>query len=925
MESPSSFDISFSAHDSGRPTREASGAGRHVEINDGDTARWARASSAYTQQQEQERRLHSYNQSSAQFYYQQPERTSPYLAVEELEDVSGLENKSRGSAQNPRERGVRSYTRIETDKAEGVNHTGLDYLPEEMSSRAVVHALRTLQHKVTRLEGEKLNAKERIAILEEDLSHTRRLLLHEQHFRSRSTINNMSMSQASSTISVTKPAASSVPPVPIPTPYPSRPAAKNTATSKSEASSPERAPSHDADPAILRASPPSRRSPSPRHTQAPPTVPISPAFVDVSVQAALPASSPPWPLQTQKDQYKQLVPEPTSTSPSSPTSLPSPVNSSRRLFLPTKTPAPTASASVYGAASGGGLAGLSTAANRESFAAQLAADLEASLREKIEYEMQASTYRSRASILERQLGRVRNMQEATEQERDAAKAELAQLRELMARDRKNGENTARLGQSGERSTSRSASPRARVERSSGSNTGKMGHAMEVTSAAAVVDADAASTAGGITVDSLNDSISAKASDIQVLQEEIGALRKIRRRGLEKYSSGEMKSKQRLGKIQYEGRDKIMPNEHPEWKKMGVVKPIPSKQSQRAVSADRRTSRPTTPSDSTHRFKLSSMSDESGGISNGISRTSSAAALPDGNFAIGMPFVVGANVKKSHSVTANLQRVFSLLKGHNPALCSVCVGRRSGQHLSSKSSKSRIQNRIRATPELSSIPAEADHAKHHGEIAEEGSSAAGMAKLKNVLSFLDDEFNECKKTYQSLVREYEALADRAGGRDAFVSPTEMQEASQKLKVLSNELVDVIQNMELKGDQIAILREIITSSSKHNQAHHKDQPPLESSAPSVTEEQLKAGNAKPGKAKNPSSVKPRSKTPNPRGRPTTRPSTNSYIGASQSSKKPIQRASVPHLPMRSASFSPSRALASLTLLKTSQKVQEALMYH
>ena len=155
-----------------------------------------------------------------------------------------------------------------------------------------------------------------------------------------------------------------------------------------------------------------------------------------------------------------------------------------------------------------------------------------------------------------------------------------------------------------------------------------------------------------------------------------------------------------------------------------------------------------------------------------------------------------NVKKSHSVTANLQRVFSLLKGHNPALCSVCVGRRSGQHLSSKSSKSRIQNRIRATPELSSIPAEADHAKHHGEIAEEGSSAAGMAKLKNVLSFLDDEFNECKKTYQSLVREYEALADRAGGRDAFVSPTEMQEASQKLKVLSNELVDVIQNMELK---------------------------------------------------------------------------------------------------------------------------------
>jgi hypothetical protein len=79
--------------------------------------------------------------------------------------------------------------------------------------------------------------------------------------------------------------------------------------------------------------------------------------------------------------------------------------------------------------------------------------------------------------------------------------------------------------------------------------------------------------------------------------------------------------------------------------MGVVKPLPSKQSQRAVSSDRRSSRSATPSnESTHRFKLSSMSDESSRSSkpgNSISRSTSIATLPDGNFAIGMPFVVGA--------------------------------------------------------------------------------------------------------------------------------------------------------------------------------------------------------------------------------------------------------------------------------------------
>jgi hypothetical protein len=160
--------------------------------------------------------------------------------------------------------------------------------------------------------------------------------------------------------------------------------------------------------------------------------------------------------------------------------------------------------------------------------------------------MQASTLRSRASILERQLGRVRSMQEATEQERDAAKAELQTLRErlrlLTDSDQATVSDRGLSGSGGEPESrrgghwlgakkveSRSLSPYdfAKVETVGGGDTsGKKEKDLNLLISSTV------NASVGTNDSTNNESSCDKASEIQVLQEEIGALRKIRRRGLE---------------------------------------------------------------------------------------------------------------------------------------------------------------------------------------------------------------------------------------------------------------------------------------------------------------------------------------------------------------------------------------------------------
>ncbi|KAI8837865.1 hypothetical protein BC829DRAFT_42139 [Chytridium lagenaria] len=188
----------------------------------------------------------------------------------------------------------------------------------------------------------------------------------------------------------------------------------------------------------------------------------------------------------------------------------------------------------------------------------------------------------------------------------------------------------------------------------------------------------------------------------------------------------------------------------------------------------------------------------------------------------MPFVVGKNTGKSHSVTANLQKVFSMLKTHNPALCSVCSRRRQSKEASRESSKRRDaspqgrrshREASGSTPPLTDEDEfrgrlRDDQALLHFELAKEGAADGGTEGLERILRFLESEQADYKSNYQHLVREYERLADlgsKNGGKGS-------HEEQRKLRQIGDELRNVIQDMDSKGDQIRILRDIMASSSR-----------------------------------------------------------------------------------------------------------------
>ncbi|KAJ3197066.1 hypothetical protein HK101_006251 [Irineochytrium annulatum] len=115
----------------------------------------------------------------------------------------------------------------------------------------------------------------------------------------------------------------------------------------------------------------------------------------------------------------------------------------------------------------------------------------------------------------------------------------------------------------------------------------------------------------------------------------------------------------------------------------------------------------------------------------------------------------------------------------------------------------------------------DHAEHHSQILEERNAHGGKEGIETVLSLLEDEFADCKSRYHRLVNLYESLAEEASESGPNEGSTSTAGANghskrggkRRLRNIGDELRDVIQDMEAKGDQIAILRDICRSSAKH----------------------------------------------------------------------------------------------------------------
>ncbi|KAI8832843.1 hypothetical protein BJ741DRAFT_651010, partial [Chytriomyces cf. hyalinus JEL632] len=501
-----------------------------------------------------------------------------------------------------------------------------------------------------------------------------------------------------------------------------------------------------------------------------------------------------------------------------------------------------------------------------------------------ELESELETAKRRAFVLERQLDRFRDLQHLTASERDDALLEMRLLKERI----RNGERRLSMihdaratskSRHRSRSNSRSRSRKFSANANHFEDTGEEADMENVDMLNAVEQQPPRSTLETSTV---NDSFLEK-EDIQGVLSEIEFVRRRGKDGVMKIVAAARDTQaqpvSRIGLKELDGRrrgDSSKPLQHgrsavqdPKWKR---IDPYRSTAPTNIASVNRQT----------HNRSLSR------------GRSSSHGAAADTEYARDMPFVVGMSTNKSHSVTANLQSVYALLKSHNPALCSVCTMR-----------KKRAASAARSRSPSHSRPQHEDQAIHHEKIAAAvGTGFEDSGKLKSVLTKLQQDFHRLKLHYHSLVQYYDSVSE-----DLARSKKPKSEKA-RLHEIGRELKEIIQRMEAKSDQISILRDILSGYK--------------------SEGSFKAGRAEKG-AKHPISGT-RSKTPLPSRAPQLNDRHSPFAqnldeyqrehainGVEEGTEKGRWASSQPSVSNRSCS--PNRKAASLTLLRSSLKVQQA----
>ncbi|KAJ3405129.1 Centrosomal protein cep57L1 [Chytridiales sp. JEL 0842] len=768
-----------------------------------------------------------------------------------------------------------------------VRHRSLSHLPEDGNSRAVVSALRTLQEKVVQLEKEKANAKSKIVDLEDDLSKTRQMLFHTQN--QNTFLKSTSSSTATTGVSPTKEAATSM----------------STAR-------------------LARTEKEINTSTSLMHD----------VGLQVNPNGSLAYIPPP---STSNDASAQTAASTSFSFNRQPSELQS---NTQHVPVSTKETHPSWTSNTHHHKGSDPM------------------------------ENHLVYLQTRASILEKQLDRARGLQHSTAEELRGAKRELLDLRakirkqEREIKEKSGGGEKEGVYENGWMAESERSSPEPRrVGKAEGgghsyAKAGSQRSSKRIPDVSEVVN------------DNDVDESFIRRDEIDILRAEIEAMRRKKDVSILISPKRKMDSSPKKSvvvrpppsiarpKSAQELPKKSQPDyNYPVWKKVDNGRPL-----SRAPSAPTRSKSPVKDRHESGFVDLASLKTAPEDLNQSKSLEIQVVKARE------MPFVVGKSTNRSHSVTANLQRVFALLKAHNPALCSVCSKRKSAacdvdcgvsggevEPSINESSPSVASETEAPLPNIERVSMEDDHAGHHKLIAEEGSDTDGTAKMKKVLSLLEDEFDAYKRLYQDLVRTYNALTDQT--RQGSASNTHVE-----LRKIGDELREVIQNMEIKGDQIAIIRDILASSAKVQQ--HLQQ----ASKPSENAKVEDTSTSKPNQKTSQKKTRSRQPSTEPQSRPQPskstakassnakmeaasrqfRASTGSIMGQVRGrnaaglhaslSKRPAQppsrrstipRAagglaseSVPRSKGRGTSVSPSRVLASLTLLKSSQKVQDAL---
>ncbi|KAJ3338963.1 Centrosomal protein cep57L1 [Gonapodya sp. JEL0774] len=170
----------------------------------------------------------------------------------------------------------------------------------------------------------------------------------------------------------------------------------------------------------------------------------------------------------------------------------------------------------------------------------------------------------------------------------------------------------------------------------------------------------------------------------------------------------------------------------------------------------------------------------------------------------LPFIMGTNTGRSHSVTANLQQIFAMLKSHNPVLCTICSSRPRPTTRRREEATSPMELghdvKMPVDPRLTDIRV-ADVGRHWPE-------------LKNAATSLEGEVEGLRRQYLDITAQHAQLASvrNLNGNKS----TQVQRAIARLE---RELKDIADGIEIKKEQISLIYEILEQSVDHERSSRR----------------------------------------------------------------------------------------------------------
>ncbi|XP_011410098.1 PREDICTED: centrosomal protein of 57 kDa-like [Amphimedon queenslandica] len=161
----------------------------------------------------------------------------------------------------------------------------------------------------------------------------------------------------------------------------------------------------------------------------------------------------------------------------------------------------------------------------------------------------------------------------------------------------------------------------------------------------------------------------------------------------------------------------------------------------------------------------------------------------------VPFVVGTSTGPSHSVTANYQKVVSLMKSHNPLLCGAVAANSIPNPPPKRKTSPRGSKKKKKSCSFGSKPS--------------------CEELEGLLVALEAEFGRLTFEHSELATSLQQQQRQKKETSPSKSPQSPSRQDPVIGEIESELSRIVEQLEGKMEQIQIVKKLLASERKHRQ--------------------------------------------------------------------------------------------------------------